>query len=81
MLFVDDDTDIVEDSEPDQLIQKNQNEADLSCGWLQDNRMVVAGDKSKLLIIGTKELRKRKLGVEQHSVLVDGMSTLMKKSG
>ena len=72
VLFVDDDTDVVNDSDPELLMQKIQHEADLSCSWLQDNRMVVAGEKSKLLIIGTKELRKSKLGDNLRSILVDG---------
>ena len=72
VLFVDDDTDVVSDGDPGNLIQKIQKEADLSCSWLQDNRMVVAGEKSKLLIIGTKELKRRRLGDNLHSIQVDG---------
>ena len=64
VLFVDDDTDVVSDADPEKLLKKIQHEADLSCSWLKDNRMVVAGDKSKLLIIGTKEMKNRKLGDE-----------------
>ena len=59
ILFVDDDTDVVEGDLPDELMQKIQHEANLSCSWLKDNRMCVAGEKSKLMIIGTKELRKK----------------------
>ena len=72
VLFVDDDTDVVSDGDPEALVQKIQHEADLSCSWLRDNRMVVAGEKSKLLIIGTKELRKRRLGDQVISIMVDG---------
>ena len=64
VLFVDDDTDVVSDPDPEVLIQKIQHEADLSSQWLRDNRMVVAGEKSKLLIIGTIDMRKRNLETE-----------------
>ena len=45
------------DSNPDQL----QSEADKSTSWVKDNKLVCSGSKTKLLIIGTKELRKSKL--------------------
>ena len=72
VVFVDDDTDVVSDTDPKELLQKIQHEADLSCSWLKDNRMSVAGEKSKLLIVGTSELRKRKIGNQLHSIQVDG---------
>ena len=72
VLFVDDDSDVVSDQDPKELVQKIQKEANLSCDWLQDNRMVVAGEKSKLIIVGTQELKKRKLGEDIRSIQVDG---------
>ena len=72
VLFVDDDTDCVSDADPDKLVHKMQQEADNSCDWLRDNRMVIAGDKSKLLIVGTKELRKKKCESRELAILVDG---------
>ena len=72
VVFVDDDTDVISDSDPEELLRKIQHEADLSCSWLRDNRMSVAGEKSKLLIVGTNELRKRKIGDQIHSIQVDG---------
>ena len=71
VLFVDDGTNCVSDSDPGKLIEKIELEAGRSCDWLKDNRMCVAGDKSKLLIVGTKELRKKKLGDAVQTVLVD----------
>ena len=38
-----------------------QQEANYSSDWLRDNRMCVAGQKSKLLVVATKGLRKNKL--------------------
>ena len=72
VMFVDDDSDVVSDPEPVPLLEKLQHEANLSCDWLKDNRMVVAGDKSKMLIVGTKEMRRIKLGETVQSIVVDG---------
>ena len=80
MLFVDDDTDVVSDRDPEKLMNKIQKEADLSCNWLTDNRMCVAGEKSKLLIVGTKELRKSKIGDHVQSILVDGKRVVETRS-
>ena len=72
VLFVDDDSDVVSDPDPEALLQRIQHEADLSCEWLRDNRMCVAGEKSKLLIVSTEELRRSRLGDQELSILVDG---------
>ena len=72
VLFVDDDTDCVTSENPETLQVKIQHEAEQSCNWLKDNRMVVAGEKSKLVIIGTKELRSRKLGEQILEISVVG---------
>ena len=51
---------------------KLQQEANNACDWLQDNIMCVAGHKSKLLVLGTKELKKTKCRGRELSILVDG---------
>ena len=61
VLYADDDTDTVSDSDPDNLQAKIQREAILSTAWVKDNRLVCSGSKTKLLVVGTKELRKSKL--------------------
>ena len=71
ILYVDDDSDIVHDNDPDVLLEKIQLEANASCSWLKDNRMCVAGEKSKLLIICTDELRRARLGPDRRSINVD----------
>ena len=48
-----------------QIIQR---EADRSTDWVRDNKMVCAGDKTKLLVVGTRQLRESKL-VSQNKVL------------
>ena len=71
VLFADDDTDNVKDSDPDTLQIKIQNEALNSTDWVADNRMVCAGDKTKLLIIGTKQLRQSKLISQNKKISVN----------
>jgi hypothetical protein len=61
VLYADDDTVNVSDEDPEELKNKIQREADRSTQWVSDNRMVCSGDKTKLLIIGTAQLRKSRL--------------------
>ena len=70
--FVDNNTDYVSKEDPVQFVQSIELEADRSCQWLQDNMMVFAGQKSKLLIVGTGTQRIKKLGNEDISAVVDG---------
>ena len=79
-MFVDDDTDCVAGSEPETLLRKIQKEADISCDWLRDNRMVVAGQKSKFLIVGTKEMRNKKCDGQISTIYVDGKQVCESKS-
>ena len=71
IIYVDDDTDSVHSNEPADLKIKIQKEVNNSVSWLQDNRLCVAGDKSKLMVIGTKQLRSSKL-TESLAIHVDG---------
>ena len=68
VLYADDDTDNVSGDDPVFLQQKIQMEADLSTAWVQDNRLVCSGNKTKLLVIGTRELRKSRL--EKHNLKI-----------
>ena len=60
-IFVDDDTDSVSAKNPEELVEKLQREVNNSVNWLKDNRLCVAGDKSKILIVSTKQLRRTRL--------------------
>ena len=71
IVYVDDDTDNIHDGDPDNLAAKLQVEVQETVNWLKDNRMCVAGDKSKLLIVGTRELRASRLQNEI-AITVDG---------
>ena len=73
VVYVDDDTDCVRDKDPQVLRDKIEREAQRSAQWLKDNRMCVAADKSKLMMIGTQHLRSSKLHPNtQFSIQVDG---------
>ena len=61
ILYADDDTDNVRHSDPDILEEKIQQIANNSTSWVHDNKLVCSGSKTKLLVIGTKELRKSRL--------------------
>ena len=71
VLFADDDTDNTSDKNPVELIEKIQREADRSAAWVEDNKMACAGDKTKLLIIGTKQLRANKLNDHEENLSVN----------
>ena len=43
VLYADDDTDNVSDSNPQTLQYKIQNEANLSTAWVKDNKMICSG--------------------------------------
>ena len=68
VLYADDDTDTVSDKDPDALQEKLQSKADLSTQWYSDNGMVCSGDKTKLLIMSTKELRQSRLTTTNQSI-------------
>ena len=61
ILYADDDTNVVSSGDPDELEAKVQREADRAVQWVEENRMVCAGNKTKLLIIGTSQRRRSKL--------------------
>ena len=61
ILYADDDTENVTDKNADTLQEKLQKQADSSVQWIQDNKMLVSGDKTKLLVIGNRALKLSKL--------------------
>ena len=71
VIYIDDGTDNVHADQPDQLVEKLQREVNNTVSWLKDNRLCVAGDKSKLLIVGHTELRAARL-TDKLAIDVDG---------
>ena len=43
------------------MVQKLLKEVNNSVKWLKDNRLCVAGDKSKILIVGTEGVKRKRL--------------------
>ena len=79
VVYVDDDSDTVHAAEPDRLQHLIQQEAENSASWLSDNKLCVAGDKSKLLVIGTRQRRNLKLSGKM-SIHVDGKEVVETES-
>ena len=80
VLFADDDTDNVSDKNPMELKRKIQSEANRSTSCVKDNKMVCSGDKTKLLVIGTAEMRKKLLKDEVFKIDVCGKPITESKS-
>ena len=70
ILYADDDTENVSDADPQALEEKLQSQADSATQWIQDNKMLCSGEKTKLLIVGTREQRALKLQDKVMSVTV-----------
>ena len=71
IVYVDDDSDVVQHRDPLLLRDLIEKEARNSAGWLRDNRLCVSADKSKLLICGTKQLKAAR-EVPSMSIEVEG---------
>ena len=74
ILYADDNTCLVSDGDPNRLHLKIQVEANRSADWAIDNKMVCAGNKTKLLIIGTEGLRKSRFQDQKMQINVCGIS-------
>ena len=61
VLYADDDTESVADPDPVALQEKLQSQVESSTNWIQDNKMLCSGEKTKLLIVSTREQRATKL--------------------
>ena len=61
----------VHHEDPSVLRELIEHEAGNSASWLRDNRLCVAGDKSKLMVIGTKQLKSTKELINMQ-IVVDG---------
>ena len=80
VVYVDDNSDFTKDEDPAVLNANIQSEAEKSTNWLKDNRLCVAGEKSKLLILGHSELRAAKNLNEPRKIYIDGKEVLESES-
>ena len=76
ILYADDDTDNVRHPDPEILQQKIQQIA----SWVYDNKLVCSDSKTKLLIIGTKELRKSRLTKQNKVIEIEVAGHKVKES-
>ena len=76
ILYADDDTSSVADKNVDTLQTKLQNKADAATQWIQDNAMLCSGEKTKLLVVSTKELRAARLVNKEVTVNVCGQTIM-----
>ena len=80
VLYADDDSDIVSHRDPEILQQMIQQKADDSTRWFRDNGMVCSGDKTKLLVMGTKEQRNMKLTSKGKTLEINVCSNIVKET-
>ena len=70
ILYADDDTDLAHDGNPVELKNKIEREASKSTDWVADNRMVCAGNKTKLLVVATDQLRRSRFKNQKMQIRV-----------
>ena len=78
VLYADHDTDNVHAKDVEELKAKIQREADRSTDWVSDNRMVCSGSKTKLLVIGTTQLRNSLLNGDNLNIEINVCNTIVK---
>ena len=79
IFYVDDDSDTVQANDQVVLRDLMEQEANNSTLWLRDNRLCVAGEKSKFMVFGTRKLRASKV-TNEAKIVVDGKEITETKS-
>ena len=75
VIYADDNTPTVADVDPNRIFNKTQTIANNITEWFHQSDMVVSGEKTKLLLIGTKANRKLKIEENENlvaSVIIEG---------
>ena len=78
IMYADDDSEVVSDHDPNRLQAKLQCQANSATEWIQDNKMLCSGEKTKLLIVSTKEQRNIKL--QGRSIRINVDDNIVKES-
>ena len=71
VLYADDATDVIVDEDPIILEEKLQMKANNSTNWINDNKMFCSSEKTKLMVISTKEMRDKKLTSKGKEITVN----------
>ena len=77
IIFADDNTPTLSNKNPIILKETIENQAKILTDWFSDNEMITSGDKTKLLIIGTKTNRRLKL--ENTNINIEGGNHVLEK--
>jgi hypothetical protein len=72
IVFADDNTPTCSETDPDDLIESIQEVSNKVTSWFTKNDMVCSGDKTKLLLIGSRAKRASKLGGHTRGLTVNG---------
>ena len=80
VLYADDATDVIMDEDPERLEEKFQLKANDSTNWIKDNEMFCSGEKPKLMIISTKELRDIKLTLPNKEIKVKVCNNIIQET-
>ena len=75
VVFADDNTPMYRHKDPEALRENLEAQAFRITTWFQKNKMIVSGDKTKFLLIGTHANRKSKLDDRTLKITVDGHET------
>ena len=72
VVFVDDNTPTFSDKDPLKLLEKTQQACDKVAHWFGLNDLTCSGEKTKLLVVGTRANRQAKLGEVDPQLIVCG---------
>ena len=72
VIFVDDNTPTVSVRDPVRLLEKMQPKTDLVTDWFGKNDLTCSGEKTKLLVVGTRANRVAKIGDRKLELVVNG---------
>ena len=72
IIFVDDNTPTVSNSDPVRLLEKMQTKTNLVTDWFGKNDLSCSGEKTKLLVVGTRVNRSAKIGDMELKLIVNG---------
>ena len=69
IIYADDNSPTTMKEDPRELIERIENDGKKVTGWFSKNKMVCSGDKTKLLVSGTRSNRRVKIRSEQEIIV------------
>ena len=80
VVFADDNTPMSKHKNPDQLIENLEVQALKVTNWFHQNKMIVSGEKTKFLVVGTQANRSANIEDKTLKIVVDGHEVIESKS-